>query len=75
MINLLGEEGYKGDVYYEGLDEVLSMEGVYVHIYGKSTTRAYRKMGHVTIVDDSLKEAKSKAKKVKEILKVKSCQM
>ncbi len=64
MLNLLGEEGHTGDVHYEGLEEALAIEGVYVHLYGKKTTKPFRKMGHITILADSVAEAKKKAKKV-----------
>ena len=74
MLNLLGEEGHTGEVYYEGLEEVLSLEGVKVHLYGKRQTRPARKMGHVTVLAKSLEEAFEKAERVKQILKVKSCQ-
>ncbi|ABY91742.1 5-(carboxyamino)imidazole ribonucleotide synthase [Thermoanaerobacter brockii subsp. lactiethylicus] len=72
MINLLGEKGYRGVPLIEGLEEVLSIEGVSFHFYGKRLTSPYRKMGHVTIVDDNLDSAIEKAKKVKERLKIKS---
>lgn len=72
MLNLLGEAGHTGEVRYEGLSEVLEMEGVKVHLYGKQQTRPSRKMGHVTVLSERLEEAFSKAEKVKNILKVKS---
>lgn len=70
MINLLGHEAFRGRPYYEGFDKVLAEEGVSVHIYGKEETRPFRKMGHITIVNDSLDEAKRIAKKVKESLMI-----
>ena len=72
MINLLGEEGYDGPVKYEGLTDSLAIEGVKIHLYGKRKTKAYRKMGHVTIISDTISDAKKKAEKVKQILKIKS---
>lgn len=69
MVNILGEPAQTGNVVYEGIREVLAMEGVYVHIYGKKQTRPFRKMGHVTIVADELKDAREKARIVKETLK------
>ncbi len=72
MINLVGEKGHEGPVKYEGLKECLAIEGVKVHIYGKTSTRPFRKMGHVTIVARELGDALKKADKVKRILKVKS---
>lgn len=70
MVNLLGEKGYLGNAIYDGLDQVLSKPGVFLHFYGKSQTKPYRKMGHATIVNDSLEEAKAIAKKVKEDLRI-----
>ena len=70
MVNLLGEDGHTGEAKYEGLLEVLAMKGVNVHLYGKRLTKPFRKMGHVTIIADSLDEAKSTAKKVQQTLKV-----
>lgn len=70
MVNLLGEENYTGEAIYEGMDTCLTMEGVYVHLYGKKITKPFRKMGHVTIIGDDLNQAKEKAKFVKEKFKV-----
>jgi len=70
MVNLLGHPDHIGPVYYEGLEDCLKMEGVKVHIYGKAITKPYRKMGHVTVVADTIQEAKKKATIVKNTLKV-----
>ena len=72
MVNLTGEEGYSGPVFYEGAEQVLAMEGVYIHLYGKTETRPFRKMGHVTITAITIEEARKKALRIKEIFKVKS---
>jgi 5-(carboxyamino)imidazole ribonucleotide synthase len=72
MANLLGEESFQGPVHYEGLTDCLSKEGVYVHLYGKKTTKPFRKMGHVTVTHSSLDEAKKIAQWVKQTIKVKS---
>jgi len=72
MLNLLGEPGYEGQVYYEGFADCLAIEGVKIHLYGKKSTRPSRKMGHVTVLSDSVESAQKKANKVKNILKVKS---
>ncbi|MBL0063601.1 MAG: 5-(carboxyamino)imidazole ribonucleotide synthase [Bacteroidetes bacterium] len=70
MVNLLGEKGFNGHAVYEGLKEALSIEGVHLHLYGKKITKPFRKMGHVTVTADTLEEAKSKAKKVKDLIRV-----
>jgi 5-(carboxyamino)imidazole ribonucleotide synthase len=72
MVNLLGEEGFTGLARYEGLNEVLSLSGVHVHLYGKKQTKPFRKMGHVTLVDPELESLKKKANFVKQTLKVKA---
>ncbi|HOY13326.1 MAG TPA: 5-(carboxyamino)imidazole ribonucleotide synthase, partial [Saprospiraceae bacterium] len=72
MVNLLGEEGYAGIPVFEGLGEILGMKGVYPHIYGKTTTKPFRKMGHVTVMSNELPEAIRLAQEVKSILKVKA---
>jgi 5-(carboxyamino)imidazole ribonucleotide synthase len=64
MLNLLGEDGHTGDVQYENLAEALAIEGVYVHLYGKKTTKPFRKMGHITVIADSVEAAKKKAKQI-----------
>jgi 5-(carboxyamino)imidazole ribonucleotide synthase len=66
MINLLGSEGVEGAYSLQGLEETLSLPGVYLHLYGKKETRPMRKMGHVTVLAPTLEEAIQKAKFVKE---------
>ncbi len=70
MINLLGEEGHTGPAVYNGLEEALKTEGVYVHLYGKKITKPFRKMGHVTVTASTAGEALQKAQKIKSLLKV-----
>lgn len=70
MVNLVGAEGYQGDVIYENIEQILAMEGVTPHIYGKRETRPFRKMGHVTIVNKDIEKARAIAEKVKQTIKV-----
>lgn len=70
MVNLVGAEGFSGDVIYENIEEVLQIDGVTPHIYGKKETRPFRKMGHVTIVDKDVNKAREIAQKVKETIRV-----
>lgn len=72
MINILGSEGYTGEAIYEGLDEVMAMNDVHIHIYGKKMTKPFRKMGHATIMAASLEQAVEKARLVQSIIKVKA---
>jgi len=70
IVNLLGEENFSGEAVYQGLNEVLSMDNVFVHIYGKKQTKPGRKMGHVTILSHEKQELLHKANQVKHVLKV-----
>lgn len=70
MVNLLGEPGHSGPAQYQGFEEILAIPGIHVHLYGKRITKPFRKMGHVTIVDNDLESLKKKADFVKETLKV-----
>ena len=54
MVNLVGEEGFSGDVIYENIEEILKINGVTPHIYGKKETRPFRKMGHITLTGADL---------------------
>ena len=71
MINLLGEKGFEGPAEYVGLNEILKIDGVFVHLYGKKITKPFRKMGHVTILDDDRQKAIDKARFVQKTIKVK----
>jgi 5-(carboxyamino)imidazole ribonucleotide synthase len=70
MINLLGEKGFQGSVIYQGLETAIAIPGVKPHIYGKTETKSFRKMGHITIVAPTLEAAKTNGRKVKELVKV-----
>ncbi len=70
MVNLVGAENYEGEVQYENIENIMAMEGVTPHIYGKKITRPFRKMGHVTIVNKDLSIARELAEKVKNSIKV-----
>ena len=72
MINLLGAEGFSGEADYCGLEEVVAIPEVYVHLYGKKITKPFRKMGHITITDVHLDDAIMKAKKVQKLISVKT---
>lgn len=70
MVNLVGAEGFTGDVVYENIEKVMQIDGVTPHIYGKKTTKPFRKMGHVTIVNSDINKARKIAQKVKETIRV-----
>ena len=70
MVNLLGEEGYSGQAIYSGFEQCIQIEGANLHLYGKKETRPYRKMGHATVLDTSIENAKKKAQIIQQTLKI-----
>ena len=70
MVNLVGEEGFSGQVVYENIEKIMAIDGVTPHIYGKRETRPFRKMGHVTIVNENMAEARKIAEEVKNSIRV-----
>ncbi|MGE4347925.1 MAG: ATP-grasp domain-containing protein, partial [Flavobacteriaceae bacterium] len=70
MVNLVGAEGFSGNVVYENIEKILQLDGVIPHIYGKKQTRPFRKMGHVTITNQDVQKAREIAEKVKNSIRV-----
>jgi 5-(carboxyamino)imidazole ribonucleotide synthase len=70
IVNLVGAEGHSGKVKYEGLEDILQMDNVFVHIYGKKETRGGRKMGHITIVSKDKQDLVYKAHRIKNLIRV-----
>jgi 5-(carboxyamino)imidazole ribonucleotide synthase len=71
MVNLLGQEGYEGEPFIEGIHDALEIPELSFHFYGKTYTKPFRKMGHITVLDDDIDTALKKAMRAKDILKVK----
>jgi 5-(carboxyamino)imidazole ribonucleotide synthase len=67
---LVGAEGYSGNVIYKNIEKIMAIDGVTPHIYGKRETRPFRKMGHVTIVNEDMNEARRIAEEVKNTIRV-----
>ena len=74
MVNLVGEEGFSGPVIYENIEKIMAIDGVTPHIYGKKESRPFRKMGHVTIVNEDMAAARKIAEEVKNSIRVISIQ-
>lgn len=70
MVNLVGAEDHTGNVLYKNIEDIMAMDGVTPHIYGKKQTRPFRKMGHVTIVNKDINKAREVAEKVKKTIEV-----
>jgi 5-(carboxyamino)imidazole ribonucleotide synthase len=74
IVNLIGSEGHFGEANYEGIDEVLKMENVFLHLYGKKETRPGRKMGHATILSPEKADLVFKSKAIKQKMRITSLQ-
>ena len=72
MLNLVGDYGFNGNVFYENLESSFSEVDTHIHIYGKEKTRHNRKMGHITIICDKFEDAYRKATYLKNKIKVKT---
>ena len=70
MVNLVGENNHSGEAFYRNIDKAFDLDGVYPHLYGKKITKPYRKMGHITIMDKKLEKAISKARILKNTIKI-----
>ncbi len=70
MVNVLGQDGHTGPAVYEGMNQILEMQGVHPFLYGKKTTKPFRKMGHITLLDNDLEHLKAKVALVQNALKV-----
>lgn len=70
MLNVLGAPDFTGTTVYEGLEQIIGIPGVYPHLYGKTTTKPNRKMGHITVASTDMADAKQKADKVKQMIRV-----
>ena len=68
MVNLVGDKNSKGIVEYKNFDQIIGIEGVNPHIYGKLETKPNRKMGHITIINEDIEIAKTIAKEIKETI-------
>ena len=70
MINLVGKKEFNGPVIYDGLENLLSIPGVFPHLYGKEISKPFRKMGHITITGKNIDELKAKRDKIKGLIRV-----
>lgn len=70
MVNILGAEGFEGEAVYEGMEKILGIPGLHIHLYGKKLTKPFRKMGHITITDPDKSALKEKINFVRQHFRV-----
>lgn len=68
MINLLGPSHFSGKYALDNWSEISAIEGVYIHLYGKKESKPIRKMGHITLLANTVDELKAKADKVMSLI-------
>jgi 5-(carboxyamino)imidazole ribonucleotide synthase len=61
MVNLLGNA--KGTGQPRGIEDALQIPGAHVHVYGKTTSSPGRKMGHITVLGDTMEHALERAQR------------
>lgn len=62
LVNLIGQE--ESDLENKSIKEILSIDNVFVHLYGKKESRPGRKMGHVTVLSNDRSELVHLANKI-----------
>ena len=70
MVNLLGEDGFTGNAKYVGMEEIMAMDDVHIHLYGKKITKPFRKMGHVTVCTNDAAKLEEKTRIIKKTLRI-----
>ncbi len=70
MVNILGEDECDGPYAIAGVREVMTIPGASLHIYGKKTSQRGRKLGHITVTDESLERAIAKASRARELVRI-----
>ena len=70
MVNILGNDTVKGSYSLEGYQDILKEDSVYPHLYCKAQTNTLKKIGHVTILDESVEHAEFRAKAIMDRLKI-----
>jgi len=70
MLNLLGDLWFDSDARPQtpAFEQVLAIPGACLHLYGKRDARPGRKMGHVTVLGQSIELAQQRACRVADVL-------
>jgi len=68
MKNILATKN--GQCIPQGIEKVLAIPSVSLHIYGKKESRLNRKMGHITVIGDSVDECLRKANKARRLITI-----
>jgi 5-(carboxyamino)imidazole ribonucleotide synthase len=70
MVNILGNEHFNGPYAVKGLSRLLGVPGVKLYIYGKKTSKPWRKLGHITATGKTVNEALARATKARKMVEL-----
>lgn len=70
MINIVGPETGSGRYRLKYFNELNSLSGVYVHLYGKQKSKPNRKLGHITIVQPSREKVLEITQKIRTLTEI-----
>jgi 5-(carboxyamino)imidazole ribonucleotide synthase len=70
MINIVGPENIAGPYHLQNEKELTANGDVFIHMYRKSETRPHRKLGHTTVIADTLEELLPKAEALRSQLQI-----
>jgi 5-(carboxyamino)imidazole ribonucleotide synthase len=73
MINLLGSKDFSGPFQIKNLNHIHQIEGVYLHLYDKKESKPMRKIGHITVLGNTIDEVKAKAQKISNLIEFEPC--
>ena len=63
MVNILGSSSDMEECY-KPCQEALAIDGATIHLYGKKECRVGRKMGHITVVGESMMQVQSRLRPI-----------
>lgn len=68
MVNIVGDK--TGAYQLKYMKELMQLDGVYIHLYGKKESKPNRKLGHITIVNADRNEVVRLAEKVQTLIEI-----
>jgi 5-(carboxyamino)imidazole ribonucleotide synthase len=70
MINILGPQGWEGKYSVQGLGDMAKVPGAKLYVYGKTTSKPQRKLGHITATGRTQVEALKGANKARAAIRI-----
>lgn len=70
MLNVVANKDQEGEYRLKYMEKLVSMKGVYVHLYGKKIAKPNRKLGHITICLPTKEEVIHTANVIKNLVEI-----